>query len=76
MCDIIERTNLGQLWRDIELKIRDIELYNFRNFRKKKISFANRTSGFAKSFVVLIGDNGAGKTSILEAITKCFVPLN
>lgn len=75
MCDIIERTNLGQLWRDIELKIRDIELYNFRNFRKKKISFANRTSGFAKSFVVLIGDNGAGKTSILEAITKCFVPL-
>lgn len=51
------------------MKIDFLELNNFRNIHSEKISFAN------KKFVVLIGDNGSGKTTILEAITKAFVPV-
>lgn len=50
------------------MKLNFIELVNFRNIKKQKIEFGN------KKFIVLIGDNGSGKTSILEAITKAFVP--
>lgn len=50
------------------MKLNFIELVNFRNIKKQKIEFEN------KKFIVLIGDNGSGKTSILEAITKAFVP--
>lgn len=56
------------------MKICEIELRNFRNFTKKKIRFTDE-EGRPKQFTVVIGDNGAGKTSVLEAITKCFVPL-
>lgn len=51
------------------MKIDFLELYNFRNIQKQKIVFDK------KNFVVLIGDNGSGKTTILEAITKAFVPV-
>lgn len=51
------------------MKIDFLELTNFRNIHKQKIEFSN------KNFVVLIGDNGSGKTTILEAITKAFVPV-
>lgn len=51
------------------MKIDFLELQNFRNMASEKISFEN------KNFVVLIGDNGSGKTTILEAITKTFVPV-
>ena len=51
------------------MKIDFLELLNFRNIKHQKIDFNNR------KFVVLIGDNGSGKTSILEAITKAFVPV-
>lgn len=56
------------------MKIRNVELKNFRNFSDKKFSFTDE-QGKVKQFTVLIGDNGAGKTSLLEAITKCFVPV-
>ena len=51
------------------MKIDFLELTNFRNIQKQKIIIKD------KNFVVLIGDNGSGKTSILEAITKAFVPV-
>lgn len=50
------------------MRIEYIELTNFRNIQTQKIEFGD------KKFIVLIGDNGSGKTSILEAITKAFVP--
>ncbi|HYO71552.1 MAG TPA: AAA family ATPase [Archangium sp.] len=43
------------------MRIQRIELENFR-------SFASRTFEFAPSFNLLIGDNGAGKTAILDAL--------
>lgn len=51
------------------MKVDFIELTNFRGIQKQKITFEN------KNFVALIGDNGSGKTTILEAITKGFVPV-
>ena len=51
------------------MKIDFLELTNFRNIQTQKISFKD------KNFVALIGDNGSGKTAILESITKGFVPI-
>ncbi len=51
------------------MRIDFLELYNFRNIEQQRIEFKD------KNFVVLIGDNGSGKTAILEAITKAFVPV-
>lgn len=51
------------------MRVDFIELINFRNIQKQKITFEN------KNFVALIGDNGSGKTTILEGITKGFVPV-
>ena len=43
-------------------KINNIHLHNFRNFTNYKISFEKKIN-------VLIGENGCGKTNILEAIS-------
>ena len=56
------------------MRIHSLEVDNFRSFNKEIINF-NDSNGNAKQFIVLIGDNGVGKTAILEAITKCFVPV-
>lgn len=41
--------------------IRQIKLQNFRNFGKKTIEFSN-------GLTIIVGDNGVGKTNILEAV--------
>ena len=43
-------------------KIENINFYNFRNFRNFKTSFENKLN-------ILHGDNGCGKTNILEGIS-------
>ena len=43
-------------------KIKNIEFYNFRNFKNFKTSFDEKLN-------VLFGDNGSGKTNILEGIS-------
>lgn len=43
------------------MKISEIELYNFRNYENEKINFCEGTN-------IIYGDNGMGKTNILEAI--------
>jgi len=44
------------------MKIRKIELENFRGFKSREITFDEH-------FTVIVGDNGLGKTAILEALT-------
>ncbi len=51
------------------MRIEFIELKNFRNIVSQEISFKD------KDFVVFVGGNGGGKTSVLEAITKAYVPI-
>lgn len=41
--------------------IRKIQLFNFRNFRKKELEFSD-------GITVIVGSNASGKTNILEAI--------
>ncbi len=43
------------------MKIKKLQLINFRNFKKEKITFSKNSN-------IIIGDNGAGKTNIIEAI--------
>jgi len=43
--------------------IKEITLRNFRSYTEARLS------GLASSFVVLTGENGAGKTNILEAVS-------
>jgi predicted ATP-binding protein involved in virulence len=51
-----------------ELKLVDIQLKNFRLFDEIKVNFDDKLT-------VLIGENGAGKTSILDAIRKALNPI-
>ncbi len=44
--------------------VKSLDLENFRNHRDTKISFSDR-------FNIIFGDNGQGKTNILEAIYLC-----
>ena len=46
------------------VKINNIYLNNFRNFTNYKISFENKIN-------ILFGENGCGKTNILEGISLC-----
>lgn len=45
------------------MKINKLELINFRCFKKYKLDLSNHR------FTLLIGDNGSGKTAILDALT-------
>ena len=44
------------------VKINNIEFNNFRNFKNFKTSFDNNLN-------ILFGDNGCGKTNILEGLS-------
>ena len=43
-------------------KIKNIQLFNFRNFKNYKTTFDDKLN-------ILFGDNGSGKTNILEGIS-------
>ncbi len=43
------------------MKVSEIELYNFRNYKNEKINFCDGVN-------IICGDNGMGKTNILEAM--------
>ncbi len=53
------------------MKISKIRLENFKRFKELEISFINNlTQDISNSFMML-GDNGTGKTTVLQAITLC-----
>lgn len=56
------------------MKLLSIELHNFRNTDFKYVEFVDK-NGEARNFTAIIGDNGVGKTSILEAITRGYTPI-
>lgn len=56
-----------KLLKDTHLKIDSITLLNFRGFKRKLIKFNQDKNS---NITVLIGNNGAGKTTILDAIAK------
>ena len=50
------------------MKIKSINLKYFKKFRNQPLDFTDPETGLARDIIVLIGMNGAGKTSILQAI--------
>ena len=43
------------------MKASNLELYNFRNYEKETVSFGDEVN-------IIYGDNGMGKTNIIEAL--------
>lgn len=56
------------------LKIKDLTFTNFRGFIDEEFSFCNK-DGSIRNFTLLVGDNGVGKTSVLEGIVKAISPI-
>jgi len=50
------------------MKVQSVQLKYFKKFRDKFLDFTDPETGLARDLIVLIGMNGAGKTSILQAI--------
>jgi ABC-type transport system involved in cytochrome bd biosynthesis fused ATPase/permease subunit len=50
------------------MKIQSVELKYFKKFPHLRLDFTDSETGFARDLMVLIGMNGAGKTSLLQAI--------
>jgi AAA15 family ATPase/GTPase len=51
------------------MKIQSVKLNNFKKFGKSpEFSFTNSETGLAQDIIILIGMNGSGKTSLLQAI--------
>jgi predicted ATP-dependent endonuclease of OLD family len=50
------------------MKVQSIELKYFKKFRDSTFDFTNSETGLARDIIVLIGMNGTGKTSLLQAI--------
>jgi predicted ATPase len=50
------------------MKIQSLELKYFKKFPHLRLDFTDSETGFARDLMVLIGMNGAGKTSLLQAI--------
>ena len=51
------------------MRIESIEIQNFRQYRKEKFVFPKLNG--KKDIHVIIGENGEGKTNILNALTWC-----
>ena len=51
------------------MRIESIEIKNFRQYRDEKVSFPKKVG--SKDIHIIIGENGEGKTNILNALTWC-----
>jgi predicted ATPase len=52
------------------MKILSIELKCFKRFRDKTLCFTESETGLAKDLIVLLGENGSGKSTILQVIAS------
>lgn len=54
------------------MKIREIRVQNFRNFgpELRSVKFYDEATGLVRPISVLVGSNGCGKTTLLEAVVS------
>ncbi len=53
----------------VKMKVQSIQLKYFKRFRNPPVlDFTNPETGLARDLIVLVGGNGSGKSSILQAI--------
>ena len=50
------------------MKIQSIALKYFKAFEDREFDFTHEETGLARDLILIIGSNGSGKTSILQAI--------
>ncbi len=50
------------------MKIQSLYLKHFKRFEDQRFDFTDPDTGLAKDLIVLVGPNGSGKTSVLQAI--------
>jgi predicted ATP-dependent endonuclease of OLD family len=50
------------------MKIQNLSLKNFKKFQEKHLDFCDTETELAKDLIVLVGKNGSGKSSVLQAI--------
>ena len=55
------------------MKIKQIELHNFRQYKNAKILFSNSNE---KNITVIVGENGYGKTTLIRAFIWCLYGVN
>lgn len=55
---------------DIDIQLKSIRLKNFKAYEDFRIDFSNKNN--VKKFVCFMGENGAGKTTILNVIQMIF----
>jgi len=50
------------------MKVKSLELNNFKRFGYGRLDFTDPETGLARDLVVLLGPNGCGKSTVLQAI--------
>lgn len=50
------------------MKVKKLLLKNFKLFHKSELDFCDPETGLAEDLIVLVGQNGSGKSSVLQAI--------
>lgn len=50
------------------MKVQTLKLNRFKRFADKQLDFRDEETGLAKDLIVLVGANGSGKSTILQAI--------
>lgn len=53
------------------MKISELILTNIKCFNKLKFSFINKNTNKPNDIVVIVGENGTGKTTLLKSIASC-----
>ena len=69
LCSLLQELGVGDVSaKERDMKIKSIELKNFKCFKDKILDLSIPETNDVQSTCILVGTNGSGKSSILKAI--------